>query len=108
MTMNGPAYEALLNAKAKYEADGYAVSVKERLPKPFECIHNGCSRSPRRPSSWSSKSSQLSMSDGARHRLERLKKTFADECGWRLDVVTYEREGPPPAPDLEQREPSSA
>ena len=38
MTMNGPAYEALSNAKAKYEADGYAVSVKERLPKPFDAF----------------------------------------------------------------------
>lgn len=100
MTMNGPAYEALLNAKAKYEADGYAVSVKERLPKPFESfVADAVARRDDEFVVVEIKSAP--MSDDARHRLERLKKTFADECGWRLDVVTYDREGPPPAPDLE-------
>ena len=100
MNMSAAAHMALMSARARYEADGYDVSFNERLPQPFESfVADAVAR--RDDEFVVVEIKAAPMSDDARHRLERLKKTFADECGWRLDVVTYDRAGPPPAPDLE-------
>ncbi len=99
MTVRAAEHMALMSARARYEADGYDVSLNERLPEPFESfIADAVAR--RDDEFVVVEVKATPMSDDASRRLERLKKTFADDCGWRLDVVTYKREGPPPEPDL--------
>ena len=100
MTMRPAAHMALMSARVSYEADGYDVSLNERLPKPFESfIADAVARKDDEFVVVEVKSAP--MRDDVHHRLERLRKSFADECGWRLDIVTYDREQPPPAPDVE-------
>ena len=100
MTVRAAEHMALMGARASYEADGYEVRLNERLPEPFESfVADAVARRDDEFVVVEIKPSP--MSDDATHRLKRLEKTFADECGWRLHVVTYERDGPPPVPDLE-------
>ncbi len=100
MTMNGPAYEALLNAKAKYEADGYAVSVKERLSKPSDAFTTDAVA--RRDDEFVVvEVKSANMSDWSRKRLEELTEILRADCGWRLDIITYEPDVAPPLPDLD-------
>ena len=100
MNMSAAAHMALMSARASYEANGYEFSLNERLPEPFESfVADAVARRDDEFVVVEVKPSP--MSDDAVHRLDRLKKTFAEDCGWQLDVVTYEREGPPPTPDLE-------
>ncbi|MCY4517080.1 MAG: hypothetical protein OXB99_07580 [Acidimicrobiaceae bacterium] len=100
MSMRAAAHMALMNARASYVANGYEVSLNERLPAPFESfVADAVARRDDEFVVVEVKPSP--MSDDAVQRLERLKKTFAEDCGWQFDVVTYEREGAPPTPDLE-------
>ena len=100
MTMRAAAHVALMSARARYEADGYDVSLNERLPQPFESFT---------ADAVARQDDDLvvlvvratPMSDDAVRRNTRLEKMLAEKCGWHLDIVTYERDGPPPVPDLD-------
>lgn len=99
MTMRAAAHMALMGACARYEADGYSVSLNERLSRPFESFT---------ADAVARQDGDLvvlvvraaPMSDDAVRRDAELEKMLADKCGWRLDIVTYKRDAPPPPPDL--------
>lgn len=100
MTMRAAAHVALMSARARYEADGYDVSLNERLPPPFESfIADAVARQDGDLVVLVVRATPLS--DDAVRRNARLEKMLAEKCGWRLDIVTYERDGPPPVPDLD-------
>lgn len=99
MTMRAAAHVALMSARARYEADGYNVSLNERLPAPFESFTADAVA--RRDGDLVVLVVRATpVSDDAVRRNARLKEMLAEKCGWRLDIVTYERDGPPPVPDL--------
>ena len=98
MTTIPAALRALDRAKANYEADGYTVSLKERLPPPFDAfVADAVAR--RRAEIVVIEVRSANMNDQARNRLAGLAKIVAAEAGWRVDVVTYEPEAPPQDPD---------
>ncbi len=99
MTMRAEAHEALLDAKAKYEAEGYVVSLSERLPKPFEAF-TADAIARRGDDIVVVEVKSANINDWPRERLEELTDILRAECGWRLDIITYERETSPPVPDL--------
>ncbi len=99
MTMTGEAHAALLDAKKKYEAEGYVVSLSERLPKPFDAF-TADAIARRGDDIVVVEVKSANMSDWSRERFEELTEILRAECGWRLDIITYEREPSPPTPDL--------
>lgn len=100
MTMRAAAHVALMSARARYEADGYDVSLNERLPPPFESFTaDAVARQDGELVVLVVRATPLS--DDAIRRNASLEKMLAEKCGWRLDIVTYERDGPPPVPDLD-------
>lgn len=99
MSMAGEAHEALLDAKAKYEAEGYMVSLSESLPRPFDAF-TADAIARRGDDVVVVEVKSANMNDWSRGRLEELTEILRAECGWRLDIVTYEREPSPSMPDL--------
>lgn len=98
MTMAREAYEALLDAKAKYESEGYAVSLSERLPAPFEAF-TADAIARRGDDVVVVEIKSADMNDWSRERLAELDELLRTGCGWRLDIITYKREWSPPTPD---------
>lgn len=92
------ALRALDRARARYEDQGYVVTIEARLPHPFEGF---------RADAVAQRGSErviievrsADMRNGARNRLKRLSEMVAAEEGWRVDVVTFESEAPLPPPD---------
>ena len=98
MTAPSAALKALDRARAGYEADGYAVSVKERLPPPFEAfVADAVAR--RNDELVIVEVRPSDMSDQTRNRFSRLAEIMRARAGWRVDVVTYEPEVPPRVAD---------
>lgn len=99
MTMQAAAHMALMEARVRYEADGYDISLNERLPEPFESfIADAVAR--RDDDFVVVEVRATPMSDDAIRRNAKLKEMLANKCGWHLDIVTYQRDEPPPPPDL--------
>lgn len=98
MTAPPAALRALDEAKAGYEAEGYAVSVAERLPPPFEdFVADAVAR--RHGELVVVEVRPWDMRDDTRNRLARLAEMLGEKQGWRVDVVTYEPEVPPRVAD---------
>ena len=103
MIVKDAAHEMLLSAKAKYEADGYVVSLRERLPEPFEeFTADAIAR--RDDGLVVVEVKPADMSDDARTRLAWLSDILRSECGWRLDIFTYSPEMSPPQPEIDDVE----
>lgn len=99
MTMTSAALRALDQAKARYEADGYRVSLEERLFFPGGFTADAVARRGDETVVIEVRSADLS--DRDRERLSRLAEVVAAQDGWRVDIVTYRTEVPPPDPDRE-------
>ena len=97
MTLTPAARRALDLAKARYEADGYSVSLEERLPIPGGFRADAVAR--RDGETVVIEVRSADWSDRDRDRLGRLAETVAAQAGWRVDIVTYEPEVPQPDPD---------
>ena len=98
MSASPAALHALDRARASYEADGYAVSVRERLPPPYEdFVADAVAR--RDDEFVVLEVRPWDMRDETRDRLARLAKMLRARMGWRVDIVTYEPEDPPRIPD---------
>lgn len=103
MSMTVAANEALLSAVAKYEADGYDVSLKERLPEPFAAlVADAIARRDVETVVVGIKSANAS--DWSRKRHAKLTEILRTDCRWRLDIHTYEPNPTPPQPDVEDVE----
>ena len=97
MSLTSAALRALDQAKARYEADGYSVSLEERLLIPGGFTADAVARRDDETVVIEVRSADLS--DRDRERLERLAEMVAAQAGWRVDIVTYQPEVPPPDPD---------
>lgn len=97
MTLIPAARRALDQAKARYEADGYHVSVDERLPIPGGFRADAIAR--RNDETVAIEVRSADLSDRDRDRLSRLAEMVSAQSGWRVDIVTYEPEPPRPDPD---------
>ena len=98
MTAPPAALRALDEATAGYEAEGYAVSVAERLPPPFEdFVADAVAR--RHDELVVLEVRPWDMRDDTRNRLARLAEMLGEKRGWRVDVVTYEPEVSPRVAD---------
>lgn len=98
MTATTAALRALDRARDAYEADGYTVSLEERLPPPFQgFVADAVAR--RSDEIVVVEVRSADMSDRTRNRLSRLAEIVAAEDGWRVDIVTYEPEEPPADPE---------
>ncbi|WP_420622490.1 hypothetical protein [Candidatus Poriferisodalis sp.] len=103
MMMNAAARKALMSAKARYEADGYIVSVKQRLPVPFDAFVADAIAQ-RGDEFVVVDVRSANMDDWSRDRLGMLREMLRTKSGWRLDILTYTTEAPPTVPDLEDIE----
>lgn len=103
MTVKDAAHEVLLSAKAKYEADGYVVGLRERLPEPFDQF-TADAIARRGDELVVVEVKPADMSDRARDRLARLSDILGSGCGWRLDIYTYSPEMQPAQPAIDEVE----
>ena len=98
MTAAHAALKALDRVKARYEDDGYELSFEHRLAPPFDgFVADAVAR--RAGETVVVEVRPADMGNGTRDRLACLAEIIAKEPGWRLDIVTYEPETTPPAPD---------
>ena len=92
------ALRALDRVRARYEEEGYEVTVGQRLPSPFEGFQaDAVARRDSETIIIEIRSSD--MSDVVRNRFDRLADILASEAGWRVDLVTFDPEAPLPKPD---------
>ena len=92
------ALKALERARTGYEADGYLLSLEQRLPSPFEGFAaDAVARRGTEMVIIEVRSADIG--DGPRGRLSRLAEIITEKPGWRLDIVTYEPEAVLPDPD---------
>ena len=99
MTLTPAARRALDRAKAGYEADGYTVSVEAQLLIPGGFRADAVAR--RDDETVVIEVCSADLSDRDRDRLGRLAQVVATQAGWRVDIITYEPEVPPPDPHRE-------
>ncbi len=98
MSATTAALRALDRARDAYEADGYTVSLEERLPPPFQgFVADAVAR--RNDEIVVVEVRSADMSDQTRNRLSRLAEIVAAEDGWRVDIVTFEPEESPADPE---------
>lgn len=86
-------------AKARYEADGYRVSLEEQLLIPGGFTADAVARRDDETVVIEVRSADLS--DRDLERLQRLAEIVAAQAGWRVDIITYQPEAPPPDPARE-------
>ena len=96
MSLTSAALRAMDQAKARYEADGYSVSLEEQLLIPGGFTADAVARRGDETVVIEVRSADLS--DRDRDRLDRLAQVVAAQAGWRVDIVTYQPEAPPPDP----------
>ena len=99
MSLTSAALRALDQAKARYEADGYSVSLEERLLIPGGFTADAVARRDDETVVIEVRSADLS--DRDRNRLDRLAQIVTAQAGWRVDIVTYQPEAPQPDPGRE-------
>ena len=97
MSMESAARRALDLAKARYEAEGYIVTINDAL-FPLEGLRaDAVAR--RKGEAVVIEVRSADLSDRAKERLQRLAQLVDTQPGWRVDIVTYEPERTPPYPD---------
>ena len=89
---------AVERVKARYEADGYAVSFGERLPPPHDdFIADAIAR--RGDKAILIEIQPNNIHKFKRERLARLNEILESDQSWQLNIETYPVESPPPDPD---------
>ena len=97
MNMKSAARRALDLAKARYEADGYTVTIDEAVLSGEGFSPDAVAR--RKGETVVIEVRSANLSDRGRDRLRRLSELVGTQAGWRVDIVTYEPEKKPPDPD---------
>lgn len=98
MKNQAAALRALDRVRTQYEDQGFTVTVEERLPAPLDgFIADAVAR--RGTETVIIEISSSDMSDATRSRFSRLGEIVTAHKGWRIDLITFEPQGPPPPLD---------
>ncbi len=88
MAMTSPERDAVERARAAYVADGYTVSVQERLEPLGDFRADAVAR--RGNETVVIEVCSAGLADWERERIARLAEKVTTQDGWRVDIFTYE------------------
>ncbi len=88
----------LEKVQARYEADGFTVSLGERLPPPNDDFF-ACAIARRNDKTILVEILPANIFKARRKRLDRLAEIVESDLDWQLDIATYPIDPPPPNPN---------